>query len=168
MPTLVATIAAPTKMDSLSDDFHASSMAVPIMKGTTTPVNATNVAVPPTFINSEDLTSRPTRNSRNIAPKSDNAVRSSFGASQPSTLGPISTPAKISPTMPGWPIRSNSSASNLAETNTISSVNGIFAGPSGPNDTNSDGKAADNMPTPSVRAQVTPRKQSGASNTGGY
>ena len=37
------------------------------------------VAVPPTLISSDDLTSSPTRKSRNIAPRSDSAVRNSLG-----------------------------------------------------------------------------------------
>ena len=50
-------------------------MPVPIMNGTATPAQATRVAVPPTLINSEAFTSRPTRKSRNMAPKSESALK---------------------------------------------------------------------------------------------
>jgi len=116
-----------------------------MMNGTTTPEKATSVAVPPTFISSDDLTSRPTRNSRNIAPKSDKALSSSFGASHPKTLGPTNTPARISPTIPGWPSRSATSAISLAETKITSIESGIFAGPSALIDINRAGKPGNGM-----------------------
>ena len=50
-----------------------------------------------------------------------------------STLGPIRMPAMISPTMPGWLMRSNNSAISFAETKTISIAAGFCAGPSAPN-----------------------------------
>jgi hypothetical protein len=83
--------------------------------------------VPPTFINCEDFTSRPTRKSRNMTPRSARIRNTSFGAIQPSTYGPITIPARISPTMPGCPKRSNTSASSLAEANTSSIDSGISA-----------------------------------------
>ena len=49
MPTLVATMAAPTKMASIWPAPQASRMPQPIRKGTITPATATRVAVPPTF-----------------------------------------------------------------------------------------------------------------------
>src|ERR1051326_4740860 len=64
-------------------------------------------------------------------------------------------------------MRSNNSASTLAESNTINSENGILAGPSAPNDTNSDGIGSKNMPSPSACAQAASREHSGASDSGG-
>ena len=129
MPTLVATIDAPTKIASFTDACHISRITEPITNGMITPEAATTVAVPPTFMSSDAFTSRPTRNSRNIAPRSPIAVRKSLGASQPSTLGPISTPARISPTMPGCPRRSKISARIFADTKITSIDRGTFAGP---------------------------------------
>lgn len=126
IPTLVATSDAPTKIASFSLAPQASSIPAPMMKGTTTPEQATSRAVPPTRISSDDLTSSPTRKSRNIAPSSDMAVRNSLGASQPRTLGPIRTPAMISPTMPGCFSRSATSAISFADTNSISMDRGIL------------------------------------------
>ena len=154
MPTLVATIDAPTKMASLVAEPQSRRIPVPRMNGTTTPERATTAAVPPTFSSSDDFTSRPTRNSRNIAPRSERALRNSLGASHPSTLGPIRTPARISPTMPGWPIRSASSARTLAETNTISMASGMLAGPLVPKTSAALGRAER-----SLRAGYTVRER---------
>ena len=142
MPTLVATMAAPTKIASLFDSPNASRMLHPNRKGMITPLTATSVAVPPSFMSSEDFTSRPTRNSRNIAPRSESAVRNSLGAIQFSTLGPMRTPARISPTMPGWPRRSKISAISFAEANTMSIASGILAG-AGAESNNSTSETAD-------------------------
>src|ERR1019366_4395378 len=49
------------------------------------------------------------------------------GANQPSTCGPIRTPARISPTMPGCPRRSKISARSLAAAKTRSMASGIWA-----------------------------------------
>ncbi len=128
IPTLVATMAAPTKIASFGEWPHASSMLHPNRNGTMTRLTATSVAVPPSFMSSDDFTSKPTRNNRTIAPNSESADRSSFGAIQFSALGPIPTPARISPTMPGCPKRSKASASSFAEAKTISIASGILAG----------------------------------------
>ena len=111
------------------------------MNGTITPEQATSMAVPPTRINSDDFTSSPTRKRRNIAPRSDMAERNSSGASQPKTLGPIKTPAKISPTMPGRFSRSANSAISLADTNRISIDSGMLADPLLPSRRKARGKA---------------------------
>ena len=127
IPTLVATMAAPVKMLSSRGSPQSAQIPHPAKKGTMTPATATSNAVPPTFINSEALTSSPTRKSRNITPRSESVPRSSLGASQPSTCGPISTPARISPTMPGCPRRSKISARSLADAKTRSIASGIWA-----------------------------------------
>src|SRR5450759_4501327 len=101
-------------------------MPQPTANGQITPSVATSVAVPPTRKSSEDLTSSPTRNSRNMVPSVESASRNVVGAIQPNTLGPINTPASISPESPGWPSRSNNSAISLAAPNTTSMANGIF------------------------------------------
>ena len=98
----------------------------------TTPSVATTRAVGPTRISSLDFTSRPTRNSRNITPRSARAARVALGATQASTLGPIRTPARISPTMPGSLTRSSTSASSLAVPNTANMASGIFSVPGAP------------------------------------
>ena len=141
IPTLVATMEAPTKMASFDGEPQRIRIPHPIRNGTTTPEQATSVAVPPTFISSDDRTSRPTRKSRNMAPRSERAVRNSLGAIRPSTLGPITIPARISPTIPGWLMRSNISAMSLAETKTINMQSGICAGPLPPRNTASGGMA---------------------------
>ena len=127
MPTLVATMAAPVKMLSSRGSPQSAQIPHPAKKGTMTPATATSNAVPPTFINSEALTSSPTRKSRNITPRSESVRRNSLGASQPSTCGPIRTPARISPTMPGCPRRSKISARSLADAKTRSIASGIWA-----------------------------------------
>jgi hypothetical protein len=70
-------------------------------------------------------------------------VRKSLGAIQPKTLGPTSTPAMISPTRPGWLMRSNSSAMSFAVTKITSIARGILAGPSAATERNSAGKTMD-------------------------
>ena len=89
---------------------------------------ATKVALPPTLRSSEAFTSIPTPNKRNKTPRSERALRVSLGAIHPRTLGPTNAPAKISPTMPGWPMRSNNSANNLAEPKMINIARGSGRG----------------------------------------
>ena len=102
-------------------------MPQPRKNGAATPSVATSAAVPPTSINSEDFTSRPTRNSKNITPSCASASRNAPGAIHPRTLGPINTPAMISPTMPGWCSLSKTSANSLADPKTTSMASGMAA-----------------------------------------
>ena len=127
MPTLVATMAAPVKMLSSRGSPQSVEIPQPQRNGRITPATATSSAVPPTLTSSEALTSRPTRKSRNMTPRSERMLSAWLGAIQPSTYGPISTPARISPTMPGCPRRSKISLSSLAEANTTSMESGIWA-----------------------------------------
>ena len=85
IPTLVATMAAPMKMLSTRGSPHMAAIHHPSPNGMMTPIIATRSAVPPTFSRSEDFTSSPTRNSRNITPRSERIRRTSLGAIQPST-----------------------------------------------------------------------------------
>ena len=117
-------MAAPTKTASIWGAPHNDRIPHPAKNGTITPRVATKVALPPTLSNSEALTSKPTPNSRNITPRSESAFNISLGLIQPSTLGPTSAPARISPTMPGWPKRPNNSARSLAEPKIISMARG--------------------------------------------
>src|SRR5947209_322817 len=64
IPTLVATRAAPTNMDSIRDSPQIDSSPQPAKNGMITPDSATALARGPALIKSDDLTSRPTRNSR--------------------------------------------------------------------------------------------------------
>ena len=100
IPTLVATMDAPTKMaswavapqqqDRPAQDKRHDHARTSHQRGRA-----------PDLYELRRFTSRPTRNSRNMAPRSDSALRNSFGPIQPSTLGPMRTPARISPTIPG-------------------------------------------------------------------
>ena len=160
MPTLVATIAAPTKIDSICGSPQSRRMPHPRTKGTATPSTATQVAIGPTLIRSEAFTSSPTRNRRNITPSSASAVRKSLGAIQPSTLGPITTPARIWPTIPGWWKRSNSSSRILAEAKTTSMARGSFTA-SGPDARQQRDVVEDHGLSPplSVHAKTQSRKE---------
>src|ERR1019366_1405771 len=89
-----------------------------------TPPAATSAARPPIFVNSDDLISRPTRKRRNITPRSARSSPRPLGCTQPSRLGPMMTPARISPAIPGRLRFSNSSARTLAAPKTMSISSG--------------------------------------------
>ena len=121
IPTEVATIDAPTKIDSIDPAPHASMTAHPRMNGTITPKTATASALPPTRKMSAGRVPNPTRKSRNMTPISASASVSSSGATSPSSPGPIRMPARISPATAGWRSRSKSSAASLAATKMMKS-----------------------------------------------
>src|SRR6516164_1444925 len=101
MPTLVATIAAPTNIDSIWECPQYEASAHPARKGTRTPERATRLAVQPLFKRSDRFTCNPARNKRNIKPSSVSSEIKLLGESHPKTLGPSKTPATIWPTIPG-------------------------------------------------------------------
>jgi len=68
------------------------------------------VALPPTIQQVRSLNFQANTKEEEHNSKVDNAFNISLGWIHPSTLGPTSAPARISPTIPGWPKRSNSSA----------------------------------------------------------
>ena len=107
IPTLVATIAAPTKMASICGAPQRARIPQPRKKGSDhagrrdqrspcRPLAAARRPSPPARRGTAG-TSRPGR-------PASSAGR--WALIQPSTLGPISTPARISPTIPGCPSRS--------------------------------------------------------------
>ena len=128
MPTLVATMAAPDEdaLDLRLAGERGDSPSHEETAGRSRRRRPGERCRQP-CINSEDLISRPTRKRRNITPRSERAWRNSLGASHPRTCGPIRTPARISPTMPGCPRRSKSSAISFADAKTNSMEKGMSA-----------------------------------------
>src|SRR5690348_9675524 len=103
---------------------HARRIPHPARNGNTSPRVATSVASGPTRSKSASLTSSPILKSKNSTPRSESARIVSLGATQFNTLGPMRIPARISPAIPGRPMRSRSSEMSLAEPKTMSMASG--------------------------------------------
>ena len=119
IPTDVATIAAPMNIASTNNPPHAIAIKYPATNGSKTPRTPTVKARFPTLKIACGLVSRPTLKSRKITPNSANTLIISVGATHISTLGPIITPARISPTTAGCFNRSKTSAISLAAASII-------------------------------------------------
>ena len=118
MPTLVAVRAAATKSAVLKSSPTSSMAAKPRTSGPTTPTTATDSEERPTFPSSTRSISRPTWSRRRMTPSSPRTRSTSSVPTIPSTDGPMMMPATISPTTAGMPMRSATSAANLAATRT--------------------------------------------------
>ncbi len=117
MPTLVAVSAAATNSATSNSVPVASIATRPSASGAITPTVAVNNDARPTARNSPRSISRPTSSSRRITPSSPSVWRTSSPLpTRPSIDGPMMMPATISPTTAGTPIRSATSAANLAAT----------------------------------------------------
>ena len=122
MPTDVATIAVPTKSASMLVLPQARMRSQPPRSGARTPSTATTAACFPTLKMAAGLVSSPTVNRRKMTPISANRLVISDGAAQPRRLGPIMTPANISPATAGCRSRSNNSAMSFAATSIMKRV----------------------------------------------
>ena len=79
MPTLVATMAAPTKTASRVASPRSFIYVKPRTKGTITPATATCSALLPTLIKSRGLVCKPALNSTKMAPSSATECSVSLG-----------------------------------------------------------------------------------------
>ena len=113
-PTLVAARAAPRNSDALKDSPRTVPAKTPEDMGTTTPMMATSIDARPTFLSSVMSIPRPTSASKIIRPTSASIRIASLGSMKPSIDGPMTMPARISPSTAGTRMRSHNSAAILA------------------------------------------------------
>ena len=119
MPTLVAASAAPRNNAVLSPSPMALITRKPETMGTATPTSATEMDARPTAASSPRSISMPTWSNSRITPSSPSTASVSLLRTRSNADGPITTPARISATTAGKPIRSAISAAIFAATRTI-------------------------------------------------
>ncbi len=123
IPTLVAVSAAPRNTAVSEDHPRASPAPMPATNGTTTPITATDIDARPTRPSSARSISMPTCTSSSSTPISASICRltprSPSSWTRPSTEGPMTIPATISPRTAGIDRRSTTSAAILAAATTI-------------------------------------------------
>ena len=122
-PTLVAVRAAPRKMAVSAPQPRAMPAPVPAANGATTPMTATSIDARPTRPSSARSISIPTWTNSSRTPISARmprlVPRSPPSSTRPSADGPMTMPARISPSTAGIPRRSATSAASLAAATTI-------------------------------------------------
>ena len=121
MPTLVATMAAATNAASCVVSPVIFMNAKPAAKGSRMPATATFIEVRPRRIRSLGLVSRPTVNSRKMAPISAREIMLGLGSMMRAAYGPSTMPARISPSTAGIISRSNTSPNTFAHTKMVNS-----------------------------------------------